>query len=333
MKSTIKKVSILGDGGWGTTLAIHLAKQGHDVILWGAFDAYVKQTAATRINQNFLPGYKIPRSVKLTSDLNIAIENSNFIVLATPFQYLAQTLDKVKSTRYQRKYFISVIKGIDPQTFKTASEIFKHHLGNAPYAVLSGPTIASELAAGKATTAVAASSSKALAISVQEIFNSAEFRIYTSPDVIGVEIGGSIKNVIAIACGVCDGLNLGTNAKAAILTRGLTEITRLGVALGGKRDTFYGLSCLGDLATTCFSSTSRNRCVGEALGRGKSIKTILKSMKMVAEGVETSKAVYRLSKQTKIPMPIVDQVYKIIFEAKNPKKALFDLMDRQVKPE
>ena len=333
MKSTIKKISIIGDGGWGTTLAIHLSKQGHDVVLWCPFEAYVKETAKTRINKNFLPGYKIPKSVALTSDLGSAINRSDLIVLATPFQYLSLTLKKIKETSYHKKQFLSVIKGIDPQTFQTVSEIVKHELGNVPLAVLSGPTIASELAAGKATTAVVASISKSLASSVQETFNAPDFRIYTSPDVVGVEIGGSIKNVIAIACGVCDGLGLGTNAKAAILTRGLTEITRLGVALGGKRETFYGLSCLGDLATTCFSPNSRNRCVGEALGKGKSIKTILSKMHMVAEGVETSKAVYRLGKQTKIPMPIVEQVYKIIFESKKPRLALNDLMDRQLKAE
>ena len=333
MKSTIKKISIIGDGGWGTTLAIHLSKKNHMVTLWGAFDANVREATKTRVNKNFLPGYKIPKSVMLTSDLSNSIERSDLIVLATPFQYLAQTLRMIKIASYQKKQFLSVVKGIDPQTFQTVSEIVKDELGAVPLAVLSGPTIASELAAGMATTAVIASTSKSLAVYVQEAFNSPEFRLYTSNDIIGLEIGGSIKNVIAIACGVCDGLGLGTNAKAAILTRGLTEITRLGVALGGKRDTFYGLSCLGDLATTCFSPTSRNRCVGEALGKGKSIKTILSNMRMVAEGVETSKAVYRLAKQTKIPMPIVEQVYKIIFESKKPHLALNDLMDRQLKAE
>lgn len=333
MKSITKTISIIGDGGWGTTLAIHLSRQGHQVVLWGPFEDYVKSTAKTRVNKTFLPGYKIPKNVLLTSDLDLAVEASGLIVLATPFQYLAQTLKRIKTTAYQKKQFLSVIKGIDPQTFQTVFEVVKDHLGGVSFAVLSGPTIAGELAAGMATTAVVASSSKPLAVSIQETFNSSEFRIYTSSDVVGVEIGGSIKNVIAIACGVCDGLGLGTNAKAAILTRGLTEITRLGVALGGKRDTFYGLSCLGDLATTCFSPNSRNRCVGEALGKGKSIKSVLGGMRMVAEGVETSKAVYFLAKNTKIPMPIVEQVYKIIFENKKPGVALNDLMDRQLKAE
>ena len=333
MKSTIKKISIIGDGGWGTTLAIHLSKQGHGVTLWGPFEEYVKIVSKSRVNINFLPGYKIPNNIFLTSDLTQAIDASEIIVLAIPFQYLAQTLVKVKETSFKKKQFVSVIKGIDPQTFQTVSEIVRHHLGQVSFAVLSGPTIASELAAGKATTAVVAGTSKPLVLHIQETFNSNEFRIYTSHDVLGLEIGGSIKNVIAIACGVCDGLGLGTNAKAAILTRGLTEITRLGIALGGKKETFYGLSCLGDLATTCFSATSRNRCVGEALGKGKSIKTILSKMHMVAEGVETSKAVYRLAKQTKIPMPISEQVYKIIFESKKPQLALNDLMDRQVRSE
>lgn len=333
MPYTIKTISIIGNGGWGTTLAIHLAKHNHRVILWGPFDDYVKQTAKTRISKDFLPGYTIPRSVFLTSDLNYSVNASDLIILATPMQFLSQTLDKIKTYPLHKKYFLSVIKGIDPQSFHTVSQLVKKKLGPVPFAVLSGPTIAHELAAGKATTAVVASVNKDLSLAIQKIFNSSQFRIYTSTDVLGVEIGGSIKNVIAIACGVCDGLGLGTNAKSAVLSRGLAEITRLGIALGGKKETFYGLSCLGDLATTCFSPTSRNRSVGEALGRGKNIKFVLKQMRMVAEGVETSKAVYRLSKKTKIPMPISQQVYKVIFQQKSPRKALVDLMDRQVKPE
>lgn len=333
MKYTIKSISILGDGGWGTTLAIHLAKKGHKVLLWGAFPVNVAAMAKAHENKKFLPGHKIPSRVRLTADMAKAVDFGDLIVLACPSEYLGGTLEKVKTTDCHGKVFLSVIKGIHPRTFQRMSEIVHEHLGNVPLAVLSGPTIAGETAAGIATTAVIASPNKLLAQAVQAVFNSPSFRIYTNTDMVGVELGGSIKNVIAIACGVCDGLGLGTNAKSAILTRGLAEITRLGIALGGRRETFYGLTGLGDLATTCFSPSSRNRTVGEALGKGKSVKAVLGKMHMVAEGVVTAKAVYRLSRQSGIPMPITEQVYKIIFEGKDPRKAMADLMGRQVRSE
>ena len=329
----IKTISIIGDGGWGTTLAIHLAKKKYPVMLWGAFADYVGQVAKSRESNKFLPGYRIPSSVKLTADINRAVQFGDLIVLATPSEYLADVLQKIKKTSYQGKIFLSVIKGIHPVSFKRMSQIIREELGAVPLAVLSGPTIAREVAAQLATTAVIACQHNGLAGQIQKIFHSASFRIYTNNDVIGTEVGGSVKNVIAIACGICDGLGLGTNAKSALLTRGLAEITRLGVALGGKKETFYGLTGLGDLVTTCVSPQSRNRSVGEALGKGRKIKNILGSMSMVAEGVITAKAVYRLSRKLKIPMPIVAEVYKIIFEGKNPQKAFGDLMGRQPKPE
>ncbi len=330
---TIRKITIIGDGGWGTTLAIHLAKKKYPVVLWGAFPEYVATVKKTRINQKFLPGYKIPPNVKLTSDLNEAIAFGDLIVLASPSEYLSQVVRQIKNTMYRGKVFLSVVKGIHPQSFLRMSQIIQEALGNIHLAVLSGPTIASEVAAGVATTAVVSCKKKDLAQQIQKIFHSPTFRIYTNNDVIGTEVGASIKNVIAIACGICDGLKLGTNAKAALLTRGLVEVTRLGVALGGKKETFYGLTCLGDLVTTCMSAQSRNRTVGEALGKGQDIKKILGSMSMVAEGVITSKAVYFLSRKKKIPMPITEQVYKIIFQRKNASKAMQELMTRQLKSE
>jgi len=333
MKRPLRSISILGDGGWGTTLAIHLGHRGYKVLLWGAFAANVAAMTRARENKKFLPGHKLPSSIRLSADMGEAIEFADLVVLACPSEYLRNVLQKIEKTSCRGKAFLSVIKGIDPQTFQRMSQVIHEHLGKVPLAVLSGPTIAGETAGGMATTAVAASTDKALARAIQKVFNSPSFRIYTNTDVAGVELGGSIKNVIAIACGVCDGLGLGTNAKSAILTRGLSEITRLGVALGGRKETFYGLAGLGDLATTCFSPSSRNRTVGEALGKGKSVRTVLGNMHMVAEGVVTAKAVYRLSRKRRIPMPITEQVYKIIFEAKNPRKAMADLMGRQVKAE
>ncbi len=333
MKRMIKSISIIGDGGWGTTLAIHLAKKGHKVCLWGAFPEQVALTARTRENAKFLPGYKIPKNVSLTANIAAAVHAADLVVLASPSEYLGGTLKKIKETDFRGKVFLSVIKGIHPETFQRMSEIIHAHLGKVPLAVLSGPTIAGETAAGIATTAVVACADHELAQSIQKLFDSSTFRIYTNTDLVGVEIGGSIKNVIAIACGICDGLGLGTNAKSAILTRGLAEIARLGVALGGKKETFYGLTGLGDLATTCFSPNSRNRTVGEAIGKGKSIKSILSGMHAVAEGVVTAKAVYRLSLKKKIPMPIVTEVYKILFLRKGPRKAMLDLMGRRLNAE
>jgi len=329
----VKKISIIGDGGWGTTLAIHLSHKRYPVTLWGAFPENIAQIAKARENKKFLPGIKIPRQVHLTSDLNEAVSFGDLLVLSTPSEYLADTLSEIRKTPYQGKLIVSVVKGIHPQSFKRMSQIIQEHLTRVPVVVLSGPTIAGEVAQKIPTTAVAACKNHQLAAVVQKVFNSDTFRIYTNTDVIGVEFGGSVKNIIALACGICDGLKLGTNAKAAVLTRGLVEITRLGTAMGGRRETFYGLSGLGDLVTTCFSPKSRNRTVGEALGRGSKIKDVLGKMQMVAEGVVTARAVYHLAKRKKITMPIVTEVYKILFENKPAASAMKDLMRRSLKPE
>ena len=329
----IKKVSIIGDGGWGTTLAIHLSRKKYPVTLWGAFPDNIAQIAKSRENKKFLPGFKIPPQVRLTSNIDEAVLFGDLIVLCVPSEYLTDTLVKIQNTPYKGKVFASVVKGIHPKSFKRMSEIIHDHLPHMPLVVLSGPTIAVEVAKGIATTAVAACANEKLAKSIQKVFNSDTFRIYTNADVAGVEIGGSVKNVIALACGICDGLGLGTNTKAAILTRGLAEITRLGMVLGGRKETFYGLAGLGDLATTCFSPNSRNRTVGEALGRGKKIKDILGHMNAVAEGVVTARAVYHLARKKKVPMPIVAEVYKIIFENKSASHAMKDLMSRSLKSE
>ena len=329
----IKKVSIIGDGAWGTTLAIHLSRKKYPVTLWGAFPENITQIRKSRENKKFLPGFKIPSQVRLTSDIDEAVSYADMIVLCVPSEYLMSTLSLIQNTSYKGKVFVSVVKGIHPKSFKRMSQIIHDHLPHVPLVVLSGPTIAIEVASGIPTTAVAACSDEKLAILVQKIFNSDTFRIYTNTDVTGVEIGGSVKNVIALACGICDGLKLGTNTKAAILTRGLAEITRLGMVLGGRRETFYGLAGLGDLATTCFSPNSRNRTVGEALGKGKKIKAILGGMSAVAEGVVTARAVYHLALEKKIAMPIVTEVYRIIFENKSAPRAMRDLMGRSLKSE
>ncbi len=329
----IHTVAVIGDGGWGTTLAIHLAGKNYQVKLWGAFPDYVREVQKKRINPRFLPGIKIPKQVEMVDRLDVALSNAELLILAVPSQYVLGILKKFKPFDLSNKIILSVIKGIDPISLKRISELIVGELGNVKLAVLSGPTIAMETAKGLPTTAVVASRDTKVAHDLQMVLNSEKFRIYTNSDVVGVELGGSIKNVIAIACGVCDGLGFGTNAKAAIVTRGLAEMTRLGTAMGAKSKTFSGLTGLGDLTTTCFSPQSRNRFVGEQLGKGIRIDQITRTMDMVAEGVETVKAVYRLGQKCRIALPITNEVFKIIYKNKNPKQAVNDLMNRRVKSE
>ncbi len=333
MPKQIPHISIIGDGGWGTTLAIYLAKKSYPVKLWGAFPEYVQQVKKSRVNRKFLPGVEIPSTVDITSDLGLAINESEIIVLAVPSQFLRPVLKKIKKYKLTNKIILSVIKGIETSTLMRVSEVIEDVVGKITFAVLSGPTIAGEVVKGIPTTAVVASQSRRVAQDLQEIFNSDTFKIYTNSDVIGVEIGGSLKNVIAIACGVCDGLGYGTNTKAAIVTRGLAEISHLGKALGARPLTFSGLSGLGDLITTCFSPHSRNRTVGEHLGKGKPIASILESTHTVAEGVETAKAAYRLGVKHNIPMPLITEIYNILFKNKSPQTAVTDLMHRKTKSE
>ena len=334
MKRRIKRIAVLGDGGWGTTLAIHLSKKKFIVTVWGAFPRYVKTLNKKRENIKFLPGIKIPRAnIAFSADLNRTVQNADLIILAIPSQYSERIIKQLKCLDLSRKILLSVIKGIENKSLMRISEIILKELGKVRLAVLSGPTIASEVAKGIPSTAVIACKDPKTAKLLQEVINSETFRIYTNSDIIGVEMGGSIKNVIAIACGVCDGLGFGTNTKAAILARGLAEMARLGIAMGAQQKTFFGLSGLGDLATTCFNPQSRNRSVGEALGRGKTISQIMGSMDMVAEGVSTAKAIFSLSKKFDVSMPITQEVYNIIYRNKLPRTAVSDLMGRKTKPE
>lgn len=338
MSQQKQNISMIGDGGWGTTLAIYLAKKGYPIKLWSAFPEYAQQIQSTRINRKFLPGIEIPHTIEITSDLTAAVEASEILVLAVPSQFLRSILKKIKKISPEKnslnnKIILSVVKGIETTTLMRVSQIIEDILGTVNLAVLSGPTIAGEVVKDIPTTAVIACKKSKVAQALQYIFNSPTFRIYTNTDVIGVEVGGSLKNVIAISCGVCDGLGYGSNTKAAIVTRGLAEMSRLGAALGAKPKTFAGLTGLGDLITTCFSSQSRNRTVGEHLGKGTPINQILNSMNMVAEGVETAKAAYRLSLKHKIPMPITTEVYNILFKGKSPQLAVTDLMTRKTKAE
>ncbi len=330
-------IIVLGDGGWGTALALVLHHNGHQVTLWSKFPEYAQYVSRKRENPKFLPGIKLPRTLKVTSDLQTL--NYELIVMAVPTQFCRSVLAELRSTHHATRStlppIVSVAKGIEQTTLKRPSEIIKEVLDypNDKIAVLSGPSHAEEVARKKPASVVVASANKKLARDLQSIFSNEYFRVYTQDDVVGVETAAAVKNIIAIAAGICDGLGLGDNAKSALLTRGMVEIARLGEALGGNRKTFFGLAGIGDLITTCISPHGRNRAVGVRIGKGETLKQILKSMQQVAEGVWTTKAVMSLVRKHKVEMPITQEVYNILFKNKSPIKAVYTLMTRRPKGE
>jgi glycerol-3-phosphate dehydrogenase (NAD(P)+) len=336
MKTNKLKIFILGDGGWGTALALLLHHNGHKVTLWSKFPDYAEYLRKHHENTKFLPGVRIPNSINITHELRIP--NSELIIMAVPTQYCRSVLEEIKSLiphSASRIPVVSVAKGIEQKTLRRPSEIIQEVL-NYPkdkIAVLSGPSHAEEVARKKPASVVIASMNKKLAEDMQSVFSNEYFRVYTQSDSVGVEIAAAVKNIIAIAAGICDGLDLGDNAKSALLTRGMVEIVRLGEIMGGKKSTFYGLAGIGDLITTCISPHGRNRAVGMRIGRGETLRQILKSMQQVAEGIWTTKAVMNLARRYKIEMPITAEVYNILFNNKNPLKALYHLMTRAPKAE
>lgn len=324
-----RKIAVIGDGGWGTTIAILLCNKGYDVTLWGVFPEYIALLRKERVNHKFLPGIKIPGRVRLTSDIG-EISKDKLAVIAVPSKYLRETIARFKGRIGDK--VVSLTKGIETGTLKRPSEVILEVLGKKTVA-LSGPSISFEIARNVPATLVAASNRKALGKEVQDIFTTHNFRIYTSNDLIGVELGSALKNIIAIAAGISDGMGFGVNTKAALLTRGLAEITRLGTKMGAKKETFFGLSGLGDLATTCMSTHSRNRWLGEEIGMGKKLKDILKHTEMAIEGVTTTESAYELSKKFGVEMPITEKIYEVLYKGKNPKDAVKDLMTRALKAE
>jgi glycerol-3-phosphate dehydrogenase (NAD(P)+) len=291
----------------------------------------VKALQRRRENVQFLPGIRIPRALPITSDTDEAIGGSRVIVLAVPSQYFRSVVQRLKGVAHTDTIFISVAKGIERGTLKRMTEILQEELAAVQVVALSGPNIALEIAKGQPASSVVASANPDVALQIQRLFMSERFRVYTSDDVIGVELGGALKNPIAIAAGIGDGLGFGANAKAALMTRGIVEIARLGVAMGAKEATFWGLSGLGDLVTTCLGG--RNRWLGEQLGQGKVLAQILKHRKDVIEGVETAQAAVVLGRRFEVELPIIEQVHAILFRAKNPRQALQALMTRSRKAE
>ena len=325
------QVTVLGDGGWGTTLAIHLASLGHDVILWGAFSEYLKEVARKRENRKFLPGIRIPANVCLEPGLHQAIAQSQLIVFAIPAQYLRAILGRLQGVIPKHVFLLNVAKGLERGTLKRMSEVIDEELQLPFIATLSGPNIAREIATGHPASAVIASKQMAVAKKIQQWITNGRFRTYTSEDLAGVELGGALKNPLAIAAGISDGLGLGSNAKAALVTRGVVEMARLGAALGANERTFWGLSGLGDLVTTCLSG--RNHWLGEQLGKGRSLRATLKATPMVIEGVETCQAAMALARRCAVELPIIGQVNAVLFKKRPPKTALRLLMQRNQKAE
>ena len=327
------RIAVIGDGGWGTTLAIILSKKGYKVSLWGAFPEYVRFLKEKRENVKFLPSIPIPKEIFITSRLEEALSGSKVVVLAVPSQFMRSVVSKLEGFDFSDSIIVSVTKGIENKTLKRMSEVIEELLGEVKLAVLSGPSIAIEVARGIPTTVVAASQGKDISLKIQTIFSTDRFRVYTNEDVIGVELGGALKNIIAIAAGILDGLGFGTNTKAALLTRGLVEITRLGVNMGADMRTFEGLSGMGDMVTTCISPHGRNRWLGEEIGKGKKLKDIISKTEMVVEGVSTTESAYELSKKNKVDMPITREIYAVLFRNKDPLLAVNDLMKRKIKSE
>jgi len=325
-------IAVIGGGGWGTTLAILLAKKGYDVLLWIYEKDLAQEIQKTRVNMTYLPDVTLPHNIKVSNSIEDVVKDARHIINAVPSQYTRGVFTNVLKYIHRDAQITSVSKGIEKGTLLTVSQILKK-LTDRNVAVLSGPSFAKEVVKKLPTAVTIAHTDSNIRTQLQDIFNTDYFRVYTHDDVLGVELGGALKNVIAIASGISDGLGLGFNARAAIITRGLAEITRLGVAMGAKEETFRGLSGLGDLILTCTAHLSRNYTVGFRLGQGNKLKDILSDMTMVAEGIATAGSAYKLSERYKIEMPIVEQVYKIIYEDKEPAQAVKDLMNRSLKPE
>jgi glycerol-3-phosphate dehydrogenase (NAD(P)+) len=326
--------AVLGDGAWGTCIALLLAENPeHRVTLWSAREENGRVLRERRENVNLLPGVAIPESVVLTTDIRQAVTGADLLIIAIPTVYLRATLERIRPGIGEVPRAVSLTKGLENETFLRPTEVLRQVVDAQDVAVLSGPSHAEEVSRGLPTTVVAASSDLDFACWIQQRFSTDRFRVYTNQDVIGVELAGALKNIIGLAAGVCDGLGFGDNAKSALLTRGLVEMARFGVALGAEHETFFGLAGLGDLITTCVSRHGRNRWVGERLARGEKLPEILSSMKMVAEGVNTTRSVHDKAAKMGIEMPITAEIHSVLYEDKAPLEAVNDLMLREPKSE
>ncbi len=326
------KISVVGSGGWGTAIAVMLSKYGHEVKLWSFFKEECEELKKYRENRKFLPGIKIDEKIYLTPDINDC-SDSDVIVMASPSHAVRNTAKILSKIVSDNQIILNIAKGIEEGTYKTMSEIIKEEIPNCKIAVMSGPSHAEEVSKGIPTNNTVASDDMEIASYIQDVFMNPNFRIYTNSDVKGVELGGSLKNVIALCCGILDGMGFGDNTKAALMTRGLVEMKRLGESMGANPETFNGLSGIGDLIVTCTSMHSRNRRAGILIGQGKSLEEAQNEVGMVVEGVKTCRAAKELADKMNVEMPIVNEAYKILFEGEDINNAVANLMGRMKKNE
>jgi glycerol-3-phosphate dehydrogenase (NAD(P)+) len=329
----MNRVAVLGAGGMGTALALLFSRSARDVRLWARDPGRAAEIARTRENARHLPGVRLPEGVLVTHDAAEAAAGADLLVIGVPSAFLRATLTGLAHQIPPDVPALSLVKGIENGTFARPSRIIADALGARPVAVLSGPSHAEEFARDLPASVVVAGPDESLCVAVRDALNRGMFRVYTNPDAVGVELGGALKNILGIAAGVCDGLGLGDNAKAALLTRGLAEITRFGAALGATQPTFFGLAGMGDVITTCYSRHGRNRWVGEQLGLGRPLDVVLAGMANVAEGVPTTRSVHDQARERGVAVPITDELHAILFGGKSPRAALADLFDRLPKAE
>jgi glycerol-3-phosphate dehydrogenase (NAD(P)+) len=332
-RETMRRIVILGAGGMGTALALLFGKSVSDVRLWSRDHDHAVEFASTRVNARHLPGITVPETVMITDDGARAAADAELIVAAVPTSYLRATLARLAPGLPRGVPVLSVVKGIEYGSFARPSQLIEETIGPRPISVLSGPSHAEELARGLPASVVVSGADVSLNEQIRDALTHEAFRVYTSTDALGVELAGALKNILGIAAGICDGLGSGDNAKAALITRGLVEITRLGVELGARRETFFGLAGVGDVITTCYSPFGRNRSVGERIGRGEALEQVLRGMVNVAEGVPTTRSVHELAIRRGVEMPITAELYQILFEGKPPRSAVSDLMVRLPKVE
>ncbi|OGC24925.1 glycerol-3-phosphate dehydrogenase [candidate division WOR-1 bacterium RIFOXYB2_FULL_42_35] len=328
----MSKIAVIGAGAWGTTISLLLAQNNHQVTLWVFEKELVKEMQTSRENEKFLPGFQLPENIEVASEPE-QLESAQIFFFVVPTQFLRSTAKQFKQIIPPEAIVVCASKGIENKTSRLPLDILAEELGNTNLVILSGPNLSAEIAKGLPAAAVAASVDEKNAKTVQETLMLERFRVYTNTDPLGVQIAASLKNIMAIAAGIIDELDLGNNAKAGLLIRGMAEITRLGLAMGAKAETFAGLSGMGDLITTCSSKLSRNHYVGEQIALGKKLTEIVQSTNHIAEGVTTTKAALELAKKYKVTLPITEKVYQVLYEDKDPFQAINELMTRTAKSE
>ncbi len=327
------KISVIGSGSWGTAMAMCLANNGHHISLWCRKEETAAELSKTRINEKYLPGVVLPENIGYTSNTAQCLDGADIVIMATPSHTIRQVCKTISSFIKDGQIIVSISKGFDTEKYHRLSQVIKEEIPNCTVAAMSGPSHAEEVVKQLPTTNVVACEDIEVAKYIQETFNSEYFRVYTTDDIIGAELGGALKNVIALCAGISDGLGYGDNTKAALMTRGMAEITRLGVAMGARYETFTGLSGIGDLIVTCTSMHSRNRCAGILIGQGKTPDEAQQQVKMVVEGVKTAKAVKYLAEKYNVEMPICETAYDILFNGMDVKECAKALMRREMKRE